>query len=128
MSSNYRIAVASKKGVKVDVHFGLADHFHVFEFSSEGECKYLGPRQTTAACLASCCSGGNEEKAFCSVVGKLADVQAIFVSKIGEGAANYIEGHGKHVYETTAPIEPLIHNIIQTRLYETDKWQPHTNN
>lgn len=128
MSDKYRVAVASKSGVKVDVHFGLADHFFIFEFDTDAVCRFVENRTTTAACLASCCSGGNEEKAFCSVVESLHDVQGIFVTRAGQAASEYLERHGKHVYETTADIEPLIWNIVETKLYETDEWQPLTNN
>jgi predicted Fe-Mo cluster-binding NifX family protein len=49
-------------------------------------------------------------------------VSAIIVSKIGEGAASYMEGKGKAVYEAPFEIEPLISNIISNRLFEADNW------
>ena len=68
------------------------------------------------------CNGGDESAAFEKVANDLNDVSAIIVSKIGEGAASYMEGKGKVVYEAPFEIEPLISNIISNRLFETDNW------
>ncbi|MBP5136359.1 MAG: hypothetical protein ILP23_03400 [Paludibacteraceae bacterium] len=117
----YRIAIASKDGKAVNVHFGLAGRFLLFDID-ENQAEYLGERKTTAACLGSCCSGGDERAAFEKVAQDLEDVSAIIVSKIGEGAANFMESHGKAVYEAPFEIEPLINNIISNKLYQTDHW------
>ena len=117
----YRIAIASKDGKAVNVHFGLAGRFLLFDID-ENQAEYLGERKTTAACLGSCCNGGDESAAFEKVANDLNDVSAIIVSKIGEGAASYMEGKGKAVYEAPFEIEPLISNIISNRLFETDNW------
>jgi|SRR5574344_387860 predicted Fe-Mo cluster-binding NifX family protein len=125
---NYKIALASKNGSAVDLHFGLANHFLIFQIDSNAKiAHFLENRSTTAACLASCCSKGNEEKSFCEISKQLNDIQAIFVSKIGENAAKYLEGKGMTVYEAAYPIEPLIQKIITDKIYEEDKWQYPTN-
>ncbi len=121
---NYKIALASKNGKAVDLHFGLANHFLIFQIDDEKqEAEFLEDRPTDAACLATCCSKGNEEESFCKITQQLDDIQAIFVSKIGEGAAHYIESKGKAVYEAPFPIEPLISKIIEDKIYKQDKWQ-----
>lgn len=121
---SYKLAFASKDGSSVDLHFGLADHFLIFQIDDDGKTvRFLENRHTTAACMATCCSKGNEEKAFCEVSKQLNDVQAIFVSKIGEGAAQYLEDKGKVVYEAAYPIKPLINKIITDKIYTKDKWQ-----
>ncbi len=121
---SYKIALASKNGKAVDLHFGLANHFLIFQIDDDKkQAAFLEDRPTEAACLATCCSKGNEEKAFCTIIGQLNDVQAIFVSKIGEGAARFIESRGKAVYEAPFPIEPLINKIINDEIYIQDKWQ-----
>lgn len=121
---SYRLAIASRKGIAVDSHFGLANNFLIFQIDDEKTVRYLGNRSTTAACLATCCSKGDEEKAFCTISHELQDVQAIVVSKIGDTAANYLEHRGFTVYESPqAKIEPLVNKIMQDKLYETDRWQ-----
>lgn len=124
----WRLALASKDGKSVNVHFGLANHFLIFEISDlSGECRYVEDRKTTPACLATCCSHGNEAESFAAIASELNDVQAIFVSKIGEGAATFMESRGKAVYESPFPIEPLLGKIVNDKVYLTDKWQYPTN-
>lgn len=123
----YRLALASKDGKSVNLHFGLASHFLIFEISDgTGECRYVENRKTTPACLATCCSHGNEEKSFAAIASELGDVQAIFVSKIGQGAATYMESRGKAVYESPFPIEPLLNKIVTDKIYLTDQWHSPT--
>jgi predicted Fe-Mo cluster-binding NifX family protein len=121
---SYRIAIASKDGKTVNKHFGMADSFLIFEIDeNSGQTKYIENRATPAACAGDCCKASHEEKQFASVIEQLNDVSAIFVSKIGEGAANFVESKGKAVYEAPYPIENLIEKIVKDKIYEADQWQ-----
>lgn len=116
--------MASKKGESVDQHFGLADHFLIFSIDTVGrKATFVENRKAMAACIDSCCRGGEVTEPFERVACALSDVSAIFVSRIGEGAAAYMESRGKAVYEAPYPIEPLIGKIINDRLYQCDQWQ-----
>ncbi len=119
----YKAAVASTDGKVVNQHFGRADLFHIVEISSEGY-SYLESRSINA-----CCNNGNHETAsFVKAAEALKDVSAIIVSRIGEGAADFLEANGFIVYEAPFPIEPLLQKIVEDKLYEVDKWQFHTKN
>lgn len=121
---SYKLAFASKNGSTVDLHFGLASHYYIFQIEDDGTTvRFIENRPTTAVCMEECCHQGDEDKAFFEISKQLEDVQAIFVSKIGEYAAQYLENKGKVVYEAAYPIRPLIHKIITERIYEKDKWQ-----
>lgn len=125
VSKTYRLAFASKTGEAVDRHFGMTDKFLIFEINTaDNTAKYIENRSVTAACAEDCCHGhsADETNSFEKVVCQLNDVSAIFVSKIGDHAANFIESKGIAVYESPFPIEPLINKIIEDKLYLTDKW------
>ena len=120
---SYKVAVASSDGKVVNLHFGRAEQFHIFEIT-ENKFQYLESRAVTA-----CCHGGEHETdAFRAVLKALHDVQAVIVSKIGEGASGFLEANGLTVYEAPYPIKPLLEKIVQERLYEVDKWQFHMKN
>lgn len=122
---SYRIAAASTDGIVVNQHFGHADRFHIIDLLPEsGEYKYIETRE-----VAPCCHGGDhEESSFDSTIQTLSDVQAVLVSRIGDGAADYLESKGLTVYQAPFPIEPLIEKIISDKLWEADKWQYPTTN
>lgn len=122
----YRAAIASSDGIVVNQHFGRAKGFHILEIESDnGSYDFIESRQN-----APCCNGGEHEcNAFERVYqSSLSDVQAIIVSKIGNGAADYLESKGLVVYEAPYPIVPLVEKIIKERLYEVDQWQFPTTN
>lgn len=118
----YRAAIASTDGKVVNQHFGRAEQFQIFDISDDNSFKYVERRAVSP-----CCHGGEHETdAFSRVGNILNDVSAVIVSRIGEGASEFLESNGFVVYEAPYPIEPLMQKIIKERLYEADKWQYHT--
>lgn len=116
----YRVAFASSDGNMVDLHFGRADRFMIFEFDGEsGDYNYVEERDVTKACH----GGSHESDAFSQTAEALKDVSAIVVSRIGEGAAEYMESQGFQLYQATYYIEPLLQQIKESKLWEGDAWQ-----
>lgn len=117
---SYRIGAASTDGKVVNQHFGHADRFHIVElFPETGEYKYIETRKITP-----CCHGGeHDNSSFDAVISNLSDVQALLVSRVGDGAADYLEAKGLTVYQAPFPIEPLIKKIISDKLWEADQWR-----
>ena len=120
----YRAAIASTDGKVVNQHFGRAERFHIFEISDNNTFKYIESRNVLPCCR----QGEHETDAFLKVADILNDVSAVIVSRIGEGASDFLEANGFVVYEAPYPIEPLMQKIVKERLYEVDKWQYHTTN
>ena len=120
----YKVAVSSTDGKVVNQHFGHTERFCIFEIADDGKYEFLELRSVQACCH----QGEHETDAFSAVLNKLRDVQAVIVSKIGRGAADFLESNGITVYEAPYPIEPLLEKITQEKLYEVDKWQLHINN
>lgn len=106
----YRVAFAST-GEYIDQHFGSARYFQVYDIEGS-EYKNIGTRKTAAKCQ------GNCEGGFDHLLKALDDCDAVFVSKIGQGAAAYMIGHGKRVFEAAGEVEEIITQIVEGNLLE----------
>ncbi len=116
----YRAALASFDGQYVDEHFGHAQKYYIYEFDSEdNSCGFVEKRFVDARCE---CSLGIED-AFDGVLGKLGDVGALIISRIGKGATELVESRGYVIYESVSAINDVLESIKKNRLYEEDKWR-----
>lgn len=121
----FRIAIASTDGIVVNQHFGHAERFHIVEINSDTNEQYFVESRSVMPC---CNNKDHEVSSFDRVLETLKDVQAIFVSRIGAGAADYLEHKGMTVYEAPYPIELLLKKIITEKRWEADEWQYLTKN
>jgi predicted Fe-Mo cluster-binding NifX family protein len=110
---NKRIAVASIDGTYIDQHFGSARIFQIFDISDAG-CNLVESRRTEAFCNGHC------EGGFDHLLEALKDCDAIFVSRIGQGAAAFVIQRGKRVFEAFGPVEEVIEQIIEDNLLESE--------
>lgn len=121
----YRVAAASTDGIVINQHFGHADKFHIVEISpDDGTYKFLETRNVTPCCQC----GDHELSAFDALLEQLKDVQAVLVSRIGDGASDYLEQHGVTAYQAPYVLKSVLEKIIKDKLWEVDKWQFHTKN
>ena len=79
-----RIAVASTDGVNINEHFGKAVFFRIYEIKDD-TYSFIYLRDAVAACQH---APSHNQTDFDRVIELLSDCDAVFVSKIGEGAAN----------------------------------------
>lgn len=101
-----RAAVASTDGKVINQHFGKADSFLIFELRGEA-FEYIEKRA-----LAPCCHAGEHEAdAFGDAARLLKDCAVILVSRIGQGAADYMESRGFAVYEAPFPINRVLEKL-----------------
>jgi nitrogen fixation protein NifX len=109
-----RIAIATKDGRMVDAHFGHASRFDVYELGENG-LSFVQTREVTPAC-----SGGrHDESAFGAILEALGDCEALFASVVGYGAASYLIGKGKRVFESPyAAIGDLLGKVAGEGLLE----------
>ena len=110
----YRVAVASTDGKVVNEHFGHAEAFHVFDVGETG-FTFLESRAVAPACG----PDGHEDSAFDRIVALLSDCDAIFVARIGHGAAEYMISRGVRVFESPYAIEDVLAKVVQDRLLST---------
>lgn len=110
----YRVAVATSDGVTVNEHFGKAKFFRVYELDGSGY-RYAETRDAVEACQH---RRTHSETDFDRVISLLSDCRALFVQKIGEGAAAYLISKNVRVFETDEAIEPLLKKIISDNVIE----------
>ncbi len=103
-----RIAFASTDGAYIDQHFGSARIFQVFDIVGSSY-DLVDTRRTEPSCGGHC--GG-----FDALLEILEDCSAVFVTRIGQGAADYVIRKGKRVFEASGPVEGVIERIIAEHL------------
>lgn len=108
-----RAAIASTDGIVVNEHFGRADRFHIYELSDSG-FRFIETRFTDK-----CCHGGeHEDISFDRIAEALSDCKAVFVSKIGYGAAAYMESKGFEIFESPNFINDVLQKVIDEKILE----------
>jgi nitrogen fixation protein NifB len=93
------VAVASKGGGRINVHFGHATEFQIFEVDSRG-ARFVGHRRTDTYCQ----GGWGEEEVLDPTIKTLEGVSAVLCAKIGRCpkeslAAAGIEATDVHAYD-----------------------------
>jgi predicted Fe-Mo cluster-binding NifX family protein len=108
-SGDAPIAFASISGTEIDEHFGSARYWQVYEVQND-DFQHIEMRKTVAKCHGSC------EVGFGHILETLHDCVALFVQKIGPGAAAYMIGQGKRVFEAEGEIEEILAQIAERGL------------
>jgi nitrogen fixation protein NifB len=88
------IAVATKTGQQIDMHFGHADDFAIYAVRA-GAVSFLEKREVEHYCQ----GGHGDEDKRDVILRALADCRALFVARIGDGPATRLHDAG---------IEPVI--------------------
>lgn len=103
-----KIALASSDGLFVNEHFAQASVFYIYENSGD-KFDFLEKR----VCR---CPGGHDTKSFDAILLLLADCTAIFVNRIGPGAARYLIEKGVRVFDAPYPIETVLVQVNKKNL------------
>lgn len=103
-----RAAIASTDGKVINQHFGKADSFLIFELAGE-EFQYIEKRSTDPCCHL----GEHEDNAFRDTAEALSDCSVIIVSRIGQGAADFMESRGFVIYEAPFPINAVLKKLVK---------------
>lgn len=107
-SGTFKVAAATTDGISVNVHFGKADTFAVYEIATDGTPVFVEERTVTHPC-----GGGYhdenllEESAAC-----ISDCKYVLVSRVGPGAARVLAQAGCTPIELTGYIEDMIPRMI----------------
>jgi nitrogen fixation protein NifB len=73
------VAVATKGGGRINLHFGHASEFQIYEVGPDG-ARFIGHRRTDKYCV----GGHSEPDAMATSIAALEGVAAVFCAKIGE--------------------------------------------
>jgi predicted Fe-Mo cluster-binding NifX family protein len=93
------VAVASKSGIAIDEHFGHAKVFHIYRLDTQG-CHHQEDRAVDHYCH----GNTGDQSAMQKILHTIADCQAVFVAKAGDGpveklAARGIEAVSEYAWE-----------------------------
>ena len=94
LSISIRVAVASNDGKYVNQHFGHAQQFLIFDVDPDGAYEFLELRKN----VPSCNGGESNESERMKTLKIIKDCDAVIVSRIGQGAADFLVSHGIKPY------------------------------
>ncbi len=105
----YKIAVASRHGRLVDLHFGQAEEFLVYLTTDRG-FELVGTRRVARYCggPADCGEADNKE----AVIGLLGDCDAVLSMRIGRLAAERLRRHGIMSVEACFTVEDGLERAV----------------
>jgi predicted Fe-Mo cluster-binding NifX family protein len=104
----YRIAIASSNGETVNMHFGQAKNFLIYEIGGEG-ASFVEDRCIEDISDEAGHSMINMEKC----VELFNDCTAIFVLKIGMRSSRYLYEHGIKSFEVSFPLNHIFRTLIK---------------
>jgi len=113
-----KIAVATSDGQKIDEHFGQAKSFHIYDVAEDGTFQLIEERHITPHCPGDPAIGHAAD----ATVAQLADVDAVFVNRIGPGAAETLAGRGVKAFSLAGPIDRALtaygkrHKLIDVKI------------
>jgi predicted Fe-Mo cluster-binding NifX family protein len=106
-----RIAFASIDGTAIDQHFGSARYWQIYDIKIDS-FTYITMRKTEAKCQGNCEGGFNH------LFEILKDCHAVFVARIGQGAAAFMIAKGIRVFEAMGSVEDIIFKLQGSNFLE----------
>ncbi len=99
-----RIAFASRDNGVIDQHFGSARYWQIYDL--DGGSSFVETRKVPVI------YEGHHEGRFRQLLSVLEDCDAVFVSHIGESAAEYMYRHNKRVFEAAGEVSEIITELL----------------
>jgi len=112
-----RFAVASKTGAIVDLHFGHADKFYIYE-SDDTETRFVETRSVSKYCDGSC----DKEDKWASVIRAVSDCDAVLALRIGPTPEKRLQENGICAITTYERVETAV-SMAAREIKETYKLQ-----
>ena len=103
-----RVAVASSDGQQIDLHFGQAYQFYIYDVDANG---YSLVEVRKAIGILTHNADEMERKA-----AVLQDCDALFAAKIGLGAIKQLAGQRIRIFETPFAIEAVLAKIVSKKI------------
>ena len=122
----YKIAVASSDGVNVDLHFGAAAEFLIYNVNDEGSFELLEKRKIEEKAAENCgtknCGSGcgNGNGGGCGGAGgpsarveQICDVRAVVAAKIGFNVTKALEKKAISGFDVECPVQDALEKITK---------------
>jgi predicted Fe-Mo cluster-binding NifX family protein len=112
MSSAIKVAVATQEGKAVSEHFGHAKAFCIYEVDGE-TTRLLERREVSHYCL----GGSSDQSAMAQILETIADCDAVFCAKVGDGPTAKLAARGITAVSDYAweEIEPSLIDYAKTQ-------------
>jgi nitrogen fixation protein NifX len=104
----FRVAVASSDGLTIDLHFGEANTFYIYDIEQD-TCAFVEKRSVLR-------NIGHDVTEFGRVSEFLKDCEAVLVSRIGPGAAKTLLQTGLRVFEAPYPVHDVLEKVREQNL------------
>lgn len=104
----HRIAIASSDGRNIDLHFGRAGQFYIYDID-ETDYRFVEIRKAQMIL-------NHAADEFERAAESIKDCLAVFVSKVGKVALIYIIANGLRVFEAPYPIEGVLDKLVKENI------------
>ena len=110
----FKVAIATTDEINVDLHFGHADKFSIYEVDANtGEGQRTERRKITqTGCSGETCWGA---EVFDNIAGQLSDVEYVLAEKIGPHAVNSLSRKQIIALDVAVPIGEALHKVRDYR-------------
>lgn len=109
-----QVAVATKSGMMVDMHFGHASEFYVYEYSN-GKTVFKEKRRVSKYCNGPQDCDEQEDKME-SIIRTISDCNAVIAMRIGDAPKQKLMVRGIQVYTTVDAIEASVQKAVADML------------
>lgn len=107
----FRVAAASSDGETIDLHFGGAHTFYIYDLEKDA--------QTFVEKRGLLLENGHSDAKFDSLTDRLSDCDAVLVAQIGPGAARHVLQSGLRVFEAPYALQPVLQKL-RHQLFEEE--------
>ena len=121
MDKPRRFSVASKTGAIVDLHFGHADKFFIYE-SDDTATRFVETRSVSKYCDG---SGGDKEDQWASIIRAVGDCDAVLAVRIGPTPEKRLQENGIYVVTTYEKVETAVSMAAQEIKHRQVKLDSH---
>ena len=110
----FKVAIATTDEINVNLHFGHADEFSIYEVDAEsGEGEHVERRKIAqTGCSGEGCWGS---EVFDSIADQLSDVEYVLAAKIGPHAVNSLSRKQIIALDVVVPIVEALHKVRDYR-------------
>lgn len=105
-----KFAVASKTGLNVDLHFGHATEFYIYEFKN-GEINFIEKRDVEKYCSGKEDCDATEDK-IGRIIETIKDCDRVLALRIGDAPKDRLKKENIEVYQMFSEIKKAIRNVL----------------
>jgi nitrogenase molybdenum-iron protein alpha/beta subunit/MoaA/NifB/PqqE/SkfB family radical SAM enzyme len=113
-----KFAIASKSGIGVDMHFGHASEFYIYEYKN-GDVRYLEKRDVDKYCNGKDACEEEEDK-FAKLSKVVSDCNGVLCLRIGDEPKKKFKNMGIDVFMTCETIETAVEKAAEAILKGTE--------